>query len=259
MIIKVENLSFTYNRRDDVFNRVDFTLRKGDILTILGHNGSGKSTLLNCITNNLRPSKGHIFISGKNINSLSKREISQKIGFVPQLHNVTFPYLVRDFVIMGRAPYINMFQNPSRHDYAIAEEAMLKLNILELSSRPYTELSGGERQQVLIARALTQEPEILIFDEPTNHLDYGNQLRILKLIKNLAIQDYTIIMTTHLPDHAILLDGQVGILDSESNFIIGTTEKTISEELLSKIYNADIKVRYIEDLGRKVCFPGDIF
>ncbi|XVG95995.1 ABC transporter ATP-binding protein [Eubacteriales bacterium KG127] len=257
MIVEVENLTFAYSGQKNIFSNASFSLDEGEVLTILGPNGSGKSTLLNCISNIITPRAGRVLLNNRNIRDMKEKDIAKILGYVPQMHSPTFSYSVREFVLMGRAAYLGVFQKPTRLDYTMSDEAISKLNISHLEGKSYTEISGGERQQVLIARAIAQNPKVLIFDEPTNHLDYGNQLRVMKIIKDLAKEGYAIVMTTHIPDHAIILGGKVAILDKKGILTVGESEKIINEKLLKSIYKADIKVKYIDEIGRKVCFPGN--
>ncbi|MGM9526156.1 MAG: ABC transporter ATP-binding protein, partial [Peptococcaceae bacterium] len=154
MILEVKNLKFSYHKKKPVFADVNFTLNQGETLTILGPNGAGKSTLLNCLANVLTPTGGDIFLEGKNIRETSLRDVARILGYVPQSHTPAYGYSVRDFVVMGRAPYLGMFQKPGRDDYALADRVIAQMNLTKLADQPYTEISGGERQQAAIARAI---------------------------------------------------------------------------------------------------------
>lgn len=255
MILEVRDLSFAYSKDSKLLQNVCFSLGKGEILSILGANGAGKSTLLNCIMNLLIPQCGSVRINGKALETLDVREISKTIGYVPQSNALVYSYSVRDFVVMGRTPYLTVFQQPGAEDYAQVDAVLEQLGISRLSNRPYTALSGGERQQVTIARTLVQRPQIIILDEPTSYLDYGNQIRVLRLIKSLADDGYSIIMTTHMPDHALRLGGKAGILDHEGRFTVGTAEEMLTQKRLSELYSSDIRLIYVEELGRYVCVP----
>jgi iron complex transport system ATP-binding protein len=253
MIIEVEGLSFSYDKKGVLFRDVRFALEKGCLLSILGPNGAGKSTLLNCLMNLLSPQKGSVFLRGKPLKKMSAREIARGIGYVPQTHVPIYSYIVRDFIAMGRTPYLGPFQQPGTRDYALVEDAMTELGIWKLRDRSYAELSGGERQQVLIARAIVQQPEIIILDEPTSYLDYGNQQRALRLIESMVEKGYAVIMTTHTPDHAIRLGGLAGILDGEGNFTVGQAERLLTAERLSGLYDSDIRMVYVPEVKRTVC------
>ncbi len=258
MILEVKDLGFSYHNKKQVFSNVNLSLDAGEILTILGPNGAGKSTLLNCLANLLTPNSGQVLLEGRNVRDISLREVARIMGYVPQTHTPAYGYNVRDFVVMGRAPYLGMFQKPSAEDYALADQVMESMNISKLANRPYTEISGGERQQATIARVIVQQPKIIMFDEPTNHLDYGNQLRAVKMVKDLARQGYAVVMTTHMPDHAILLGGKAAILDYDGKLTVGPAEEILQEDLLRKIYRSDLHIMYLEEIGRKVCVAGNL-
>ena len=192
------------------------------------------------------------FLNGESISKINLRNIAQIIGYVPQVHIPTYAYTVREFTVMGRTPYIGAFGKPSKIDYRIAETSLKRVGIFHIKDRPYTEISGGERQLALIARVLTQEPKIILFDEPTAHLDYGNQYRIVQMISQLANEGYAVIMTTHNPEHAIILNGKVAILNRNGTFIVGKVADTIDSATLSSLYGLTIKTIYIEEAKRVV-------
>jgi len=256
MILSARDLSFSYSKGRTIFEHVNFSVDRGEILTILGPNGAGKSTLLNCLANLLVPKTGELLIDGKHFSELGLRKTAQIMGYVPQNHTPAYAYTVEDFVVMGRAPYLGMMQRPTEKDYELTREVLADLNIDHLACIPYTEISGGERQQVMIARAIVQQPQILMFDEPTNHLDYGNQLRTISMIRSLANRGYAVILTTHMPDHAILLNGKVGVLDRSGHLAVGTAEETLTEDGLRNLYQSDLHIIYVEELGRNVCVAG---
>lgn len=258
MILEVKDLAFSYHSDHSrmLFQDVNFTLQKGEIFSILGANGAGKSTLLNCLANLLRPAKGQILLNGHNLTDSSLKKIAQTIGYVPQSHTPAYAYSTEEFIVMGRAPYLGLCAQPGEQDYELVREAMGGLGITHLSERPYTELSGGERQQVIIARAIVQQPDIIMLDEPTNHLDYGNQLRMIQLIQRLAQKGYSVIITSHMPDHVLLLGGAVGMLDTDGRLQVGSTEEIMTEENLKRLYDIDVHMVYIKEVGRKACVAG---
>lgn len=252
-LLKVENASFSYRGGRPIFQDVNFTVDEGEIFTILGPNGAGKSTLLNSIVNLLKLQKGRILLEGNDISQMKEKEMAKKIAYVSQISVSTFDYSVREYIVMGRAPHIGVFGKPREEDYAIVDEVMAHMHISHLADKLYTQISGGERQQACVARAVVQKPKLIIFDEPTSALDYGNQLRTLALIKELSDQGYGVIMTTHNPDHVILLGGSVGILDRHGKMESGTAEDMLEENRLSDIYRANLKMVYVEDVERKAC------
>lgn len=254
MIYEISDVHFRYpGSAREVLCGVDLAVERGDVLSILGPNGAGKSTLLSCMMNLHRPGSGSIRVDGKEVGSMSARELAAKVSFVPQNFKSVFSYSVLDFVVMGRAPLISALGRPGEADRAAARDALDKMGILSLADRPFTEISGGEAQQAAIARAIVRQPEVILFDEPTAHLDFGNQLRTLRVIKRLSDEGYTTVITTHNPDHAILLGGRAAILGRDGKIVSGTTDEIVNEESLSRIYNAELKIRYVEEAGRKVC------
>ncbi|MDO5423314.1 MAG: ABC transporter ATP-binding protein [Eubacteriales bacterium] len=254
-ILKVRNAGFSYAKGAKIFENVAFDLKRGEILTILGPNGAGKSTLLSCVSGFRGLHTGSVELDGKNLGKISRRQLAKWIGFVPQNQVRTYDFSVREYIAMGRAPYLGFGKSPSEADYAMVNEVMEQMNLSYLAEKPYTKISGGEGQQVLIARVLVQKPQIIMLDEPVNHLDYGNQIKILKLLKRLAEENYGIILTTHMPDHAILLGGTIAILDREGHLEIGDAKELLSEESLYKLYGEKICRTYVEKVGREACIP----
>lgn len=224
------------------------------MLSILGTNGAGKTTLLNCIANLYRPVSGEISLNGQPMAKMKLRDIARVIGYVPQIHTPAYAYTVREFVVMGRTPYIGAFQTPSAQDYGIADEALERMGISHLRDKAYTEISGGERQQATISRVIAQQPQLILMDEPTAHLDYGNQYRVVQMIRELAAEGYALIMTTHNPEHAIILNGKVAILNREGILGVGQAAETLSAQTLSNLYGLTIKTIYDDDANRNICF-----
>lgn len=259
LILKGEHLTYSYDKEKDVFRDLCFEMHAGDIFVILGPNGAGKSTLLNCLSNVISPNEGVVYLKEKPIKEYSIREIATIMGYVPQISSQTFSLTVRDYVVMGRAPYMGVLNTPGNAEYEKADKAIEKMNIQHLANKVYDQMSGGERQQAQIARVLAQEPEIILMDEPTNHLDYGNQLKIVDIIAQLGQEGMSVIMTSHIPDHAILLNGLVGLLDQQGHFISGSCSEVISEDVLSKLYDTELHLVHIDVLNRTVCVAGKAF
>lgn len=253
MILEVNNLSFHYHNSRTIFHEVSLNVDKGEVLSILGPNGSGKSTLLNCIANLYSPKSGEILLNGQPMSKMNLREVARVIGYVPQIHTPAYAFSVREFAVMGRTPYIGAFTTPGVEDYRIADEALERMGIAHLRDKPYTEISGGERKQVTIARVIAQQPQLILLDEPTAHLDYGNQHRVIQMLRQLAAEGYALIMTTHNPEHAIILNGKVAILNREGVLSVGQAAETLSAETLSNLYGLSIKTIYDEDAKRTVC------
>ena len=251
--LEVKGLAFAYEKGSDIFHDVSFTLHRGEVLQLLGANGSGKSTLMNCLVGLLHPRQGSIRVLGDEEEQLSREELARRIAYVPQLQNSTCRFTVRDYVVMGRAPYLGLLHSPGPEDYARADQALWRMSIAHLADQRLQELSGGERQLAQIARALVQQSPVLLFDEPTNHLDYGNQHRMLLLLHSLAKEGYAVMASTHMPDAPLLTGGQVGLFTSQG-FCCGPAEELICRQRLKDLYHIDVDVLYINELGRKACF-----
>lgn len=222
MGISVQNLSFSYGRLP-VLHSVSLDAPEGRFSVILGRNGSGKSTLLGLIAGILPYRTGRIVVAGHDLSSLTLGEKARLIGYLPQFHNPVFPFTVEDVVLTGRASYI--FALPGRKDRAKTDEVIEKVGIRHLQRRPYSELSGGERQLVMIARVLAQEPKVILLDEPLSHLDLANQVRLLSLIKELVASGLTVVAVLHDPNIAfmwgdffiLIKDGAIRQLDHGEN------------------------------------------
>ena len=252
-LFEVKNISFSYDD-EEIFSDISFSIERGDVLCILGPNGTGKTTLIKCLNGLNETSSGEILINGENIKKLSFREISTHIGYIPQSHVPSFPFKVLDVVVMGRAPYLNLTDSPKKEDIEIAKNALKTLGIEYLQDKEYTNLSGGERQLVFLARVLCQQPDILILDEPTSHLDFGNQIKLLEIIDNLAKSGLSIIMSSHFPDHAFLSSNKVAIMKDRKFIDFGTPEDVVTEKNLRNAYSIDVKLIELDD-KRKVCVP----
>lgn len=253
--MEVRGASFSYDGRSPVFEGIGFTLEKGDVVCILGPNGTGKTTLIKCLNGLQRLGSGDILLDGRSISALTKVEKARYIGYIPQGHQPTFPFKSIDIVLMGRTPFIGSLSSATRADTRIAEEAMGRLGILHLADKPYTAISGGERQMLFIARVLAQGPKILILDEPTSHLDFGNQMRTLSVIGSLARQGMAVVMSSHFPDHAFIASNKAAILKGGRMMSFGVPEAVVTEENMEKAYG--VPVRIVRIGGRKACVPMD--
>lgn len=254
--IEIKNLDCGYNKNIIVQN-VNIRIEPGKILSLLGPNGAGKTTLFKSILGVLPVINGNISYDNKDLLKFSKGELAKIIAYVPQSHNTPFAFEVLDVVMMGRTSHLGSFGNPGKKDYDIAVDALEKLKISNLSNRVFTELSGGERQMVMIARALTQQPKFIMLDEPTSSLDFGNQVKVLETIIDLSKNNIGIIMTTHAPDHALLLEGKVILLENDGTYSYGESKEVITEENLSKAYGVKVKVVDRVLQGEKIdyCYP----
>jgi iron complex transport system ATP-binding protein len=253
--LSTHDITFSWDGERDIFTNVSFTLNPGELFCILGPNGTGKSTLLRCLIDLLDLNNGSVRLDGIDIRKMDRQDLSRKIAFVPQGYAVAFPYTILEYVIMGRAPYISAFSSPSKEDVRIAIEAIQEVGVYHLIEKPVNEVSGGEHQLALIARALAQQPDILLLDEPTSHLDFGNQMQVLSLVERLRDRGMTLIMTSHFPDHAFIVSDQVGIMQDGAFSTIGSADSVITSDALRETYHVDVRVEYVRIADRKVCIP----
>ena len=250
-----EKISFAYTSGHNIFTNIDLSVNKGEVFTILGSNGTGKSTLLNCIAGQLTPLSGKVQIGGKSIESMSTDEFARHVAYVAQLHYPMFAYSVREVVVMGRLAYLGISGSPKQADYKIAEEMMELMGVSHLADKSYLEISGGERQLIMFAQALTQTPDFLVLDEPTSHLDFGNQIRCLEIVQKVAGEGYGVILSSHFPDHSLMFNHRVGILHKGQFIAIGNAKEVINEQNMSAIYNIPVSVEYNVSLDRLTCLP----
>jgi iron complex transport system ATP-binding protein/manganese/iron transport system ATP-binding protein len=199
-----------------------------------------------------------VLLDGQDMRRWRRRDIAHKIGYIPQHHMRPFPFTVLDMVLMGRTSRIGVCSSPSHSDRRAAREALAALHMQHLEKRVFTELSGGERQLVLIARALAQQPGMLIMDEPTANLDFGNQLLVLDHIRELACNGLSVIMSTHLPNHAFLFGTRVLLLKKGHILSAGTPEETVDRENMRSLYNVDVEIVQMQLQNSReirVCIP----
>lgn len=253
MIYEVRDLKYAYKKGCPVLNGIGLSIREGQILTVLGKNGAGKSTLFSCLLGLRDSYEGSILLHGKEVKTLKEKEIASHVGYVPQAGVQNFDFTVFEYVLMGCSAGLGLFSRPGKKEEQAAEKALDLLGIRELSGRSIRELSGGERQQAAIARAIVSEPELVIFDEPAAHLDQANQMQVLRIIKNLADRGFAAVMSTHDPNHAMLLGGDAALFDNSGCLSFGSAAEMLTEEKLAAVYGSDLKVRYLEEFDRNVC------
>ncbi len=257
MRLVVENLAFAYSQQL-LWQNVSFALEQGEVMTILGTNGIGKTTLLRSLIGFYKPLNGSIALVSDNGECFTAQENPKEftgyIGYVPQVQNTAYSFQVRDYVIMGRAPHIGLFEQPKQKDYEFAEEILQELGIYELRYRHFNTLSGGQQRQAVIARAIVQQPNLIIMDEPTNHLDYGNQFRVLQMVEKLSQRGISVILTTHMPDQAFYLGGRTAVLRPQG-LTLGQAREVLTEATLEEIYRLKIKLMYLKEQKRMVCIP----
>jgi len=252
-VLEVSNLAFGFPRRT-VGRDVSFSLRDGEVMCVLGPNGGGKTTLFRTLLGLLPPHGGTISLEGASLESLSRRQIAQQIGYVAQGHSAYFAFTVLDFVLMGRTAHVSVFSVPGRKDREVAERVLESLGIAALARRPVTEISGGERQLALVARALAQEPRLLVLDEPTASLDFGNQVHVLQKISALAATGISILFSSHDPDHAFLTSHRALLLAEGRALEIGPPAQVIRPDSLQRLYGVSVEVLALAG-GRHACLP----
>ena len=254
MSISVSNVSFSYKNKP-VLHDVSFKLKEHSMLCVLGPNGVGKSTLFNCILGLLPRFTGEILVQGRNVRTYRPYELAREIAYVPQSHFPTFNFSALDMVLMGTTSQIGFTSVPGKQQLFLAREAMERVGISELEERGFMQISGGERQLVLVARALAQKARILVMDEPTANLDYGNQLRVLSQVKGLSREGYTIVQSTHNPDQAFMFADHVLALWEGKVLSYGTPQEMISEGLIKQLYGVDIELQRLYEGKISVCIP----
>lgn len=245
-MLQVDLLSFQYGNHA-VFKDISFSLKERELCAILGINGSGKSTLFKCCMGFLQPSNGEIKLQGHLINQLKTAEIAKKVSYVPQEHPVTFPYSVREMVLMGRTTYISNFFKISEEQYIKAEDALKSLSLNHLAEKAFSQLSGGQRQMVLIARAIAQETPLMLLDEPTSSLDFKNQLLIWKTLHRLKKLGKSIFVCTHDPNHVLWFCDRVLVIDDQKLIADGHPHDVLNEKILRKIYGPVCELYKLED------------
>lgn len=246
MMLEVKNLSCGYGQKQ-VLENVSFSADSGQILCLLGPNGVGKTTLFKAILGIIKLQSGRIWLDGRPQDKLSISEIARLVAYVPQYHTPPFPFSVREVVSTGRTAHIGRFSSPGKRDEAIVDQALEALHITDLADEIYTQISGGERQMVMIARALAQQPKIMVLDEPTSNLDFGNQIKVLEEIKRLAGQGLCIVMTTHFPNHAFICQATVLLLQRNREIRIGSSDEIITEQNIKDAYGVDSRITSVLD------------
>ena len=256
MSIQVENLSFSYGSHE-VLKDVSFTIPDGELVGVLGPNGVGKSTLFRCILGLNTGYTGTILVNGKDVKHLSIRERAREVSYIPQSHAPVYDYEVVDVVLMAAGSELKLLSNPGKAQRDRAYAALDRVGIGDFAHRTYTHLSGGEQQLVLIARAIAQNANTIVMDEPTSALDYGNTVRVLSCVRQLACEGLSIVQSTHNPDQAFLYSDEALVLQGGRISAMGRPNDVITSELISSLYGIKVEVNSLYEDKVRVCVPVD--
>lgn len=250
-IIALDKVTFRYHPDEKIIlDNLSLQIPTGSITALLGPNGTGKTTLLYLSLGWLKPQSGRVILADKPLKEYSRRELGHWMGLVPQSEHMPFEYSLLEYVLLGRSPYLKALEMPGEEDIRIASSALEQVGLLQLKARSVLSLSGGEHQLVLIARAMTQEPHLLLLDEPTTHLDLGNKGRLLELFRSLNKKGITIIFTTHEPEVASAVASNLVMIKSGKVLHSGPLDGGLDTATLSELYGWKVTVTEVE--GRRV-------
>lgn len=255
MTLAGQNLTIGYGERV-VGRALNIALEEGEVLALLGPNGGGKTTLLKTLLGLLAAHVGEVRFGAKRLSAFSIRERARVIAYVPQVHVGTFAFTVETVVLMGRTAHGSLFSGPSANDRKVAAEVLERFGIGALRERPYTEISGGERQLVLLARALAQEPRFVVLDEPTASLDFGNQGKVMQEIRALATSVLGVLFTTHDPNHALRTADRAYLLRDGKCVTEGPVRRVLTREQLERLYLTPIECLADSKTGAIAFLPG---
>lgn len=250
MVLDISSLSFNFGSKN-ILADIDLSIKDNGIVGIIGPNGSGKSTLLKCIYRVLKPKTGTIFIDGKNINDYQFKETAKKMAVVAQHNDTHFDFNVLEMVLIGRSPHKKFMERDSAEDIELAYKALEQVNMKDFADRNFSSLSGGEKQRIILARALVQNTDCLILDEPTNHLDIKHQLHFMSLAKNLKI---TVISAIHDLNIVAMYCDKIYALKEGQIIASGSVNEVITEEVIKTLYDVEAKIIYDEEKKPHVIF-----
>ena len=258
MKLEVRDAAVGYAKGKPVQQYVNFSVEEGEVCCVLGPNGCGKSTMFKSILGLMPLLSGHVLIDGDDISTWSPSKLADVMAYVSQSHTPPFPYQVKDVVLLGRINKVGYLGQPTVRDYEIVEQAMRDMGVYGLRDEVYTDISGGELQLVMIARALAQQPRMLVLDEPTAALDYGNVVRVIDKVRRLAEKGYAVVMTTHSPDHAFMCESDVLLLQKDNPMKFGRAVDVITERNMKQAYGVNVKiVEFVNTKGKitRMCAP----
>jgi len=250
-ILVFDAVSFHYpTNHKQVLEGLTLSLPQGAVSAILGPNGAGKTTLLHLALGWLKPQSGRILLHGRPLESYARRELGRQFGLVPQNEQISFEYTLLEYVLLGRAPYLSPLQMPTAQDCHLALHALEQVGLAEQANRSILKLSGGERQLVLLARALVQQPGLILMDEPTAHLDLGNKRRLLDILHILLSKGISVVLTTHEPDFAAAIASYLVLINDGRVFEAGTLAEVFTSDKITSLYRTSVKIIDVD--GRKL-------
>lgn len=243
-MIRIEKLNYAYGHKQ-VLKNIQLEFPAHQFSVILGRNGCGKSTLFKLMAGLEQTTDGQVLYAGRALENIKGKERAALLGFLPQFHKTVFPFLVKDVVITGRAAFSRF--RPSKQDWDMVDQALIDLDIEHLKERPYTELSGGERQLVMIARILVQAPKVILLDEPTNHLDVYYQSYLMKKLRQLSRQNFTVIAIMHDPNLAFLFADHLFFMREHEVIRPDSKARLTDPKFLKSVYDVEFHEAMIQD------------
>ena len=257
--LEVKDLKYLYDKHT-VLDGIDLKIKEGEIIGILGPNGCGKTTLLRNLNKNLSPKGGCVLLNDIDMEQVSKRDVAKEIAVVPQTNEINFSFTVRDIVAMGRMPFQGMLAGESHGDQEIIEEAMIQTGVKKFENRHINTMSGGERQRVIIARAIAQTPQIILMDEPTLHLDISMQFDALNLVYKLSREKgLTVVIVSHDLGMVARYCDRIMMLHDHKIHALGTPEEVLTPENMRIVFNVDAELMFDERIGKNTVILHDSY